>query len=307
MNFKTQSENFLKAAKTRKRNPISDATARKYEASLEHAYSLFATRELSDVNNNALKTLVAKLSAEGLSASTITGVVTVTKLVVASAVDENGDQLFPRTWNHEFMDLPVIDPKTQKAPTIDTKSIYKALDSAKNQDSAFCALLAGSGLRVGEAQALFVGPEDSVNSTWDPETGTVYVKTTVVEDSNIQDGTKTPAGVREVDLAPELNAFLVATLHPVVGQRVFHGTKHELFCRKTAAARLATIPGFHSLRRFRVTHLRKHVPEGLLKFWIGHSNESISDRYDKIRVDIEARKSFAAKAGLGFQLPEVKS
>jgi integrase len=302
MNFKTQSENFLKAAKTRKRNPISDATARKYEASLEHAHSIFANRELSDVNNNALKVLVAKLSAEGLSASTITGVVTVTKLVVASAVDENGDQLFPRTWNHEFMDLPVIDPKSQKAPVMGALALSQVVSQAKGQDKALVALLAGSGLRVGEAQALFVGPEDSVNSTWDPKTGTVYVKTTVVEDSDIQKGTKTPAGVREVDLAPELNAFLVATLHPVVGQRVFHGTKSGLFCRKTAAARLATVPGFHSLRRFRVTHLRKHVPEGLLKFWIGHSNESVTDRYDKIRADVPARKSFAEKAGLGFSL-----
>jgi integrase len=302
MNFKTQSETFLKAAKTRKRNPISDATSRKYEASLEHAYSLFANRELSDVNNNALKVLVAKLSAEGLSASTITGVVTVIKLVVASAVDENGDQLFPRTWNHEFMDLPVIDPKSQKAPVMGAQALSKAISQANGQDKALVALLAGSGLRVGEAQALFVGPEDSVNSTWDPETGTVYVKTTVVEDSDIQQGTKTPAGVREVDLAPELNAFLVAALRPVVGQRVFHGAKNELFCRKTAAARLATVPGFHSLRRFRVTHLRKHVPEGLLKFWIGHSNESVTDRYDKIRADVPARKSFAEKAGLGFSL-----
>jgi integrase len=66
----------------------------------------------------------------------------------------------------------------------------------------------------------------------------------------------------------------------------------------------ANIPGFHSLRRFRVTWLRKAiVPEGLTKYWIGHSsNQNITDRYDKIRFDVVARKQFAVQAGLGFKL-----
>jgi len=31
----------------------------------------------------------------------------VVKLVVASAVSEDGEEMFPRKWNHEFLDMPV--------------------------------------------------------------------------------------------------------------------------------------------------------------------------------------------------------
>ena len=38
--------------------------------------------------------------------------------------------------------------------------------------------------------------------------------------------------------------------------------------------------GFHAFRRLRVAHLHKQlVPEILLRVWIGHSTEGITDRY----------------------------
>lgn len=291
--FKQQAEQFLKTAQTRKRNPIKASTVRKYESSLTHVLPLFGTKDLAEINNNALKTLVSKLSADGLSASTIVGVAAIVKLVVASAVNDQGEELYPRTWNHEFIDLPVIDPNAQKAPVAGGKAISEAISRAAGEEKALYALLAGSGLRIDEAQILTVGPENEAASTWDPQTGTVYVKATAAWTP------KTDAGVRDIDLAPELNAFLIATLKPVDGQPMFNHV-----ARMTGYRHLEKvgIPGFHSLRRFRVTHLRKSVPEGLLKFWIGHANESVTDRYDKIRVDVDARKTFAEKAGLGFSL-----
>ena len=52
---------------------------------------------MSEVNNRALKALVAKMSNGGLSPKTITGnYVPVVKMVVASAVDEQGEQIYPR-------------------------------------------------------------------------------------------------------------------------------------------------------------------------------------------------------------------
>lgn len=293
MNFKDQAEQFLKTAQTRKRNPIKASTVKKYEANLTHVLPLFGNRDLADINNNSLKTLVSKLSADGLSASTIVGVVTVVKLVVASAVNEQGEELYPRTWNHEFIDLPVIDPNSQKAPVASAKAVSQAISRAAGEEKALYALLAGSGLRIEEAHVLTVGPEAKNASTWDPQAGTIYIRPSAGWTP------KTDAGVRDIDLAPELNAFLIETLGPVEGQPVFQHVS-----RMTGYRHLEKvgIPGFHSLRRFRVTHLRKSVPEGLLKFWIGHANESVTDRYDKIRVDIEARKSIAEKAGLGFQL-----
>jgi len=41
--------------------------------------------------------------------------VNLTKLIVSSAIDDNGDELYPRKWNNDFIDLPVIE--NQKQPT----------------------------------------------------------------------------------------------------------------------------------------------------------------------------------------------
>src|SRR6266436_9878486 len=110
MNFKQQAETFIKAAQVRRRNPFSTATVLKYEASLNnHIFPLFGNRDLAEINNNAMKVLVAKLSAEKLSNATIVGIVAVVKAVVDSAVDGEGNSLYPVCWNDEFIDLPVID------------------------------------------------------------------------------------------------------------------------------------------------------------------------------------------------------
>ena len=38
--------------------------------------------------------------------------------------------------------------------------------------------------------------------------------------------------------------------------------------------------GFRAFRRFRITHLRKQrVMEVLLRIWVGHSTEGITDKY----------------------------
>ena len=64
--------------------------------------------------------------------------------------------------------------------------------------------------------------------------------------------------------------------------------------------------GFHCFRRFRVTHLRKQgTPEDLLRFWVGHGDKSVTDRYAKLTQDVEFRKEWAERAGTGFSLEVV--
>jgi hypothetical protein len=65
--------------------------------------------------------------------------------------------------------------------------------------------------------------------------------------------------------------------------------------------------GFHSFRRYRVTHLRRNrVPEDLLRFWVGHADTSITDVYSKVKEDVGFRQVCAANVGLGFALPVEK-
>jgi len=53
------------------------------------------------VNNLTLKSLVDSM-AGSLAASTIRDYANIVKAVVASALDENGDEKFPRKWKAKF-------------------------------------------------------------------------------------------------------------------------------------------------------------------------------------------------------------
>jgi len=59
--------------------------------------------------------------------------------------------------------------------------------------------------------------------------------------------------------------------------------------------------GFHAMRRFRATWLRKQrAPEDLIRFWLGHAKGSITDGYSKLADDLEFRTELAEKVGVGF-------
>jgi len=48
------------------------------------------------------------------------------------------------------------------------------------------------------------------------------------------------------------------------------------------------------MRRFRTTWLRKQrAPEDLIKFWLGHAKESVTDGYSKLADDVEFRAEVA--------------
>jgi integrase len=296
MNFKTQSENFLNAIQTRRREPATESTVVSYRSALNaHILPTLGSMNLAKIENGTLKALVVELSNKGLKAATITKIIAVVKLVIASAVDQNGNQLFPRVWNNDFMDLPIINQKDQTAPVAPVKAIQEAISQANPQDRALYALLAGTGLRIGEALAL-------TSADWDRDNMTLSVTKTVSQGA-VREGTKTEAGNRQVDLHPDLNKFLIAVL-PADGL-LFQSETSSVLRTKTLYRHLGEtkIPGFHSLRRFRITQLRKtQVPEGLVQFWAGHAGETITDRYDKISQDLPARKLWAQKAGLGFRL-----
>ena len=62
--------------------------------------------------------------------------------------------------------------------------------------------------------------------------------------------------------------------------------------------------GFHAFRRFRTTWLRKNrTPEDLIRYWLGHADETVTDGYSKLREDVEYRKEVAERVGLGFTFP----
>ena len=67
-----------------------------------------------------------------------------------------------------------------------------------------------------------------------------------------------------------------------------------------------TKTGFHAMRRFRTTWLRKQrAPEDLVKFWLGHAKQSMTDGYFKLAEGTEFRAQVADNVGAGFAVPSV--
>ena len=157
------------------------------------------------------------------------------------------------------------------------------------------ALLAGTGLRIGEALALRA-------SDLGPDCRVLHVRRSLWRGQEQEP--KTSNAVRIVDipevLARELrdyvagvSGYLFATMRGKPLQqrnvlRVLHGVKPI---------------GFHAFRRFRLTWLRKTgAPRDLERFWMGHAPQEVGDLYSKLGDDVAFRQEWAERIGLGFEL-----
>ena len=146
----------------------------------------------SSVGNLALKGLVETMVKAGLSPKTVNTYSQVVKSVVASAVNEEGEQLFPRKWNHEFVDMPVVDKSKQNTPHFTNEVITGILASSKGYKRMFCALLGGTGLRAGEALGIEVDKHIS------DDFRTLYIRQKVRR-GKLEHFLKTESGRRDVD------------------------------------------------------------------------------------------------------------
>jgi len=153
---------------------------------------------LASVGNPAAKGLVAQMAAENRAPKTINNVIQVVKMVVASAINDEGEQIYPRKWNHEFMDLPEV--YEQHTPTFSAEVVQELVLSARGQYQMLYALLAGTGMRIGEVSGLEIGKHIS------PDASTIKVQQSVW--SGVIQTPKTQNAVREIDLPYNLARML---------------------------------------------------------------------------------------------------
>ena len=301
--FEQQAEWFMAHVQARKRKPIKPSTAKCWENCIKKWLNPhLGAAPLSSVNNPVLKELVSQMAAAQLSAKSIHNYVQVAKMVVASALNEHGEELHPRKWNHEFMDLPEV--KNQHTPTFSAENVTKIVAGAEGQFRVLYALLAGSGIRIGEAAGLEVSDVSADGRT-------LKIRQSVW--NGRMQAPKTTNAFREIDLHPSLAAIL----REHIGQRIsglLFSTASGKPISQTNILKRSLHPilkmlqlgkaGFHSFRRYRVTHLRKNrVPEDLVRFWIGHADKTVTDGYSKVKDDVAFRLLCATNVGLGFVLP----
>jgi integrase len=303
VSFRQQAERWIAQVQNRKRNPVKPKTLAAWKDCLRKWLNPnLGDIPLSSVNNQAAKELVSKMAAAGLSAKSMHNYVQVVKMVVASAVNEDGEVIHPRKWNHEFIDFPQI--RNQRTPTFTGEEVSAVVASSEGQYQMLYALLGGTGLGIGEALGL------EIRHVSDGCT-TVKVAQSVWNGS-IQ-SPKTENALREVDLPSALAAMLKEFIAGRAAGFLFQTkagrsiSQSDILNRNLhpilKAAGLEK-RGFHAFRRFRTTWLRRErAPEDLIRYWLGHANRTVTDDYSRLKDDLAFRKLCAEKVGLGFQLP----
>lgn len=302
--FGDQAEQWLRDLQNRKRDPVKPRTLENFKSHLRWLEPRVGDIPLSDLNPAQAKILITKMAEAGLGAKTIICYFGVFRSVIASARDDQGVELYPYKWNPEFLDLPKVNREEQNRPIFTAEQIEEIISQANDpQEAMFYALEAGTGLRIGEISALRVEHffDDALHVKQALWNGKVFIP-------------KTAAGKRVIDLPSELSFALRHFIGNRVSGFIFRQPSssdkplhvsdllrrnHHPILKKLGIEK----QGFHGFRRFRVTHLRKQrVPEDLIRLWIGHSNRSVTDGYVKLSDDEAFRKTWAEKAGLGFQL-----
>lgn len=301
--FRTQGEIWLKSLANRKRNPLEQTTIDTRRYALDKwIYPFFEGKFVADLNNLAMREFVEHISS--LAAATIRDYSNIVKAVVASAMNQNGEQLFPRTWNEEFIDAPLV--KQQKQPSTNRNGMENILKEATGQYGVLYALLAGCGpLRAGEALGLEIDKHISEDCR------TLYIRQKAKR-GELQPYLKTQNGERDVDLCESLAAMLKTFIGTRSSGLLFRtSTGGQLLQANTLQDSLHPIlkklshekGGFNIFRRFRITQLKKSdCPDALQHFWSGHASTHVSERYTKLLLDREYRLQWAEKIGMGFAL-----
>jgi hypothetical protein len=115
---------------SRKRNPVKMRTAEAWKSHLKYINGKIGQMQLADVNNRTMRGFVAHMASETkgeeprFSAKSIANYLAVVKSVVASVVNDKGEPIYPVKWNHEFMDLPLVEK--QNVPS------FTAADQARS-------------------------------------------------------------------------------------------------------------------------------------------------------------------------------
>lgn len=302
--FKQQGELWLKSLAHRKRVPIEQTTLNNRRYALDKwIYPRIGSKMLGEVNNHTLKELVEEMSSS-LSPASIRDYSAIVKAVVASSIDERGEERYPRKWNEEYIDAPLITK--QRQPSVSLEAMERIVAATKDPYRMLYVLLTGCGpLRAGEALGLAI---EHISA--DFRTLSIVQK---AKRGVIQQFLKTKAGERNIDLCVELAQML----------REFVGGRKSglLFCTASGRQKLQRntlrdslhpllrkleLPkgGFNIFRRYRLTYLKTtDCPDILRRYWAGHEQQKhVDERYIKVLEDRNYRLQWAERVGLGFSL-----
>ena len=272
---------------------------------------------LASLDNPEARELVARMKAEKVGDEqrfddkTIVEFFRVFRRIIASARDEKLREVYPREWDLAYIGLPKVNKREQHRPTFTSKEIsFIVVNARRPVYRVLFALLAGSGLRIGEMLALEIGKHISVDCS------VLCIRQQRDRWGRVQPTLKTEAGFRDVDLHPALADMLRSYIgdrevgflfESSNGKMLWPGTVYRDGLRPILKKMGRNRVRFHAFRRFREAALqRSEVRQILIDYWMGHENADMSSRYGKqLTEDAEFRQQWSEKVGLGFELLQI--
>lgn len=153
--FRDRAKVYLDWAVNRDREPIKDASS--IRAALNKwILPAIGDMPLANVNNLTVKPLVDQMKkSKALSAKSINTYVAHIKQIVASLKDgETGEPIHRRKWDSAVMDLPLVNSKQQRRPSLKAQAVTQLIDGSDDEEQALYILASATGLRISEALAL---------------------------------------------------------------------------------------------------------------------------------------------------------
>ena len=310
--FRQQSEVWLHMMK---RRDVAPSTLRDWESCI-NTWLLptsingtpFGDLPLTTIKRTIAQELVDKMVAGELSPKSISNYFQVVRMVFASCVDEDGQELYPRAWKKMGLVVPQVNKKRQRRPCF-TREVMNHLAKSlaiKPQMRMLFILCGATGLRIGEALGIRI--EKILDG------GSRIIIDEKAWYGEIHDYLKTENGEREVDLPENVAKLLVKFIGDRKSGLLFR-TRNGRPLSQSNILRRHLHPaleevgfekaGAHSFRRYRNTYLRNYTacPESVRNFWLGWGSEGMSAHYDGIRGDVAYRRDVTKVCGVGFDVP----
>lgn len=302
--FADQCAVLIERLRTRKRDPLKESSITIYKSyAATWIIPYIGKTKLAEFTPAAMREFVTILSAS-LKPKTVNEIVSFTKQIVSSVRDDQGRPRYPVTFDSDFIDLPKIDPRQQKAPVITREDLERGLTVSGDVCRCLYACLAGSGLRINEALAVLIDDPTGKHSVFDAASSTIHVRRGLFRGRE-QDSPKTPSAIRSVEIPYALGAMLAKFAGTREGHLFGNGKPISESSARNQLAKLG-LPPFHSFRRFFVSHrMANGMPLELIRALVGHSSSDITNRYSRFGTDAayaSQRREWVEKIGLGFSL-----
>lgn len=265
-----------------------------------HVFDVIGDMPLSEVRNGAMRLVIEKVAREGGSLPLMDQCYKFIKMVKASAVTDDLEELYPYKFNKKrIFEACGIDRKAYKPnqPCPTSEQVTAMIETAEGWLRVFLITAAATGMRFGELLALKIENFDD---------NKIQIEQSIWR-GTLQEP-KTQNAKRAISLHPSIGEILQNFIGDrkegfIFPARHQGAVTYKLYALQDAVG--AEKAGVHSFRRFRTTWLRKQrVFEDLIRYWLGHAGKSITDGYSKIREDSDFCQAEATKAGYGFELPK---